>query len=50
MDIKPIHCEVDYLSALKEIDVLMPGAKHKAPGTPDGDRFDILSHLLKTTK
>ena len=42
MDIKPIHSEVDYLSALKEIENLMEAI----PGTPEADRLDILVTLV----
>jgi hypothetical protein len=38
MEIKPIRTEADYEAALKEVDRLW-GAK---PGTPDGDRFEVL--------
>jgi HTH-type transcriptional regulator/antitoxin HigA len=43
MDIKPIHSEVDYQAALKEIENLM----ESMPGTPEGDRLDILVTLVE---
>jgi HTH-type transcriptional regulator / antitoxin HigA len=43
MDIKPIRTEADYEAALKEIENLW-GAE---PGTPDGDRFEVLFTLVE---
>jgi HTH-type transcriptional regulator/antitoxin HigA len=45
MDIKvrPIHNEADYEAALAEIDNLMDAI----PGTPDGDRLDVLVTLVE---
>ena len=43
MNIRPIKTENDYDDALAEIDRLM-GA---APGTPDGDRLEVLVTLLE---
>lgn len=40
--IKPIKTEADYDAALAEIDVLMDAS----PGTPEGDRLDILVTLV----
>ena len=45
MDIYPIHTEADYRTALKEISGLMNS--DPAPGTPDGDRLDILATLVQ---
>ena len=42
MDIKPIRTEADYEAALKEVERLW-GAE---PGTPDGDRFEVLFTLV----
>lgn len=45
MDIKPIRTHADHRRALKEISALMktdPG-----PGTPEGDRLDILATLVQ---
>ncbi len=44
MDIKPIRNEADYEAALKEVDQLW-GAE---PGTPDGDRFEVLFTLVES--
>ena len=43
MDIKPIRSEADYQAALKEIDKLIVSQ----PGTPDGDRMDVLVTLVE---
>lgn len=44
MDIKPIRTEADYDAALKEVERLW-GAE---PGTPDGDRFEVLFTLVES--
>jgi HTH-type transcriptional regulator / antitoxin HigA len=43
MDVRPIRSDVDLESALAEIDRLMDAE----PGTPDGDRLDILATLAE---
>ena len=43
MDIKPIRTAKDHSWALREIEGLWNKAK---PGTPDGDRFEVLSALV----
>ncbi len=43
MDIKPIKSEADYEAALNQIDRLMDAE----PGTPDGDRLDVLATLVE---
>jgi HTH-type transcriptional regulator/antitoxin HigA len=43
MEIKPIRTEADYGTALNEVERLW-GAE---PGTPDGDRFEILFTLVE---
>jgi HTH-type transcriptional regulator/antitoxin HigA len=43
MEIKPIKTEKDYNAALKEVENLF----HAEPGTPDGDRLDVLSTLIE---
>ena len=43
MEIRPIHTESDHESALKEIENLM----ESMPGTPKGDRLDILVTLVE---
>lgn len=43
MNIRPIRTDADYRSALKEIEGLM-GAR---PGTPRGDRLDVLVTLVE---
>lgn len=45
MDIRPIHTEADHNATLKEISFLMES--DPAPGTPDGDRLDILVTLVQ---
>lgn len=42
MEIKPIRSEVDHQAALKEIENLL----ESLPGTPDGDRLDVLITLV----
>jgi HTH-type transcriptional regulator / antitoxin HigA len=42
MDIKPIKTQSDYKKALKIIDSLFDAK----PGTPDGDRLDVLTTLV----
>ncbi len=43
MEIKPIRTEADYEAALKEVERLW-GSE---PGTPDGDRFEVLFTLVE---
>ncbi len=43
MEIKPIRTEADYEEALKEVERLW-GAE---PGTPEGDRFEVLFTLVE---
>ena len=43
MDIKPIKSEADYQETLAEIDRLFDAQ----PGTPDGDRLDVLVTLVE---
>ncbi len=45
MEIRPIHTQADYKSALKEISRLMESDPDI--GTPDGDRLDILATLVQ---
>lgn len=42
MDIRPIHNDSDHEAALQEVERLW-GA---APGTPDGDRLEVLATLI----
>lgn len=43
MEIKPVKTEDDYRAALKEIEKLMS----TQPGTPEGDRLDVLVTLVE---
>jgi HTH-type transcriptional regulator/antitoxin HigA len=43
MEIKPIRTEADYEAALAEVEQLW-GSE---PGTPDGDRFEVLFTLVE---
>ena len=43
MEIKPIRTEADYEAALSEVERLW-GSE---PGTPDGDRFEVLFTLVE---
>lgn len=45
MNTSIIETEVDYRAALKEIAALMDA--DPAPGTPDGDRLDIIVTLVQ---
>lgn len=45
MDIRPIHTEADYEATLKAISALMEADPD--PGTPEGDRLDILTTLVQ---
>jgi HTH-type transcriptional regulator/antitoxin HigA len=45
MDIRPLHTEDDYKAALATVSELVDA--DPAPGTPDGDRLDILSILVE---
>lgn len=45
MEIRPIRSEADYKMALKDISRLMESDPE--PGTPDGDRLDILATLVQ---
>lgn len=43
MDIRPIRTEADYRTALGEVERLWEAA----PGTPDGDRVEVLATLIE---
>ena len=45
MDVKPLHNEQDYDWAIREVSRYFE--VEPAPGTPDGDRFEVLSSLIK---
>jgi HTH-type transcriptional regulator/antitoxin HigA len=45
MDIKPIRTSADYRAALREVSALVD--RDPAPGTPDGDRLDVLATLVE---
>lgn len=45
MDIRPIHTQADHNATLKEISALMENDPE--PGSPDGDRLDILVTLVQ---
>lgn len=45
MDIKPIRSEQDYRETLREVSCFFDDEPE--PGTPDGDRFEILLTLLE---
>jgi HTH-type transcriptional regulator/antitoxin HigA len=45
MDVKPLHNEQDYDWAIREITGYF--AAEPALGTPEGDRFEVLSSLIK---
>lgn len=43
MDVKPIRTEEDYRAALREVEGLMTAE----PGTPAGERLDVLATLVE---
>jgi len=45
MDVRPLHNEQDYDWAIREITRYFEA--EPAPGTADGDRFEVLSTLIK---
>ncbi|MBP7203359.1 MAG: transcriptional regulator [Propionivibrio sp.] len=45
MDIRPIHTESDYKAALREVSDYFDS--EPAPGTPEGDRFEVLLTLVE---
>ena len=45
MELKPIRTEQDYSAALSEVSAFFD--KEPEPGTPDGDRFEILMMLIE---
>ena len=45
MDIRPIRTEEDYKAALREVSAYFDN--EPIPGTPDGDRFEILLTLVE---
>jgi HTH-type transcriptional regulator/antitoxin HigA len=46
MDIRPIHNEDDYRAAMREISAFFD--HEPEPGSPDGDRFEILLTLAES--
>ena len=45
MNIRPIHTHADYKAALKDVSALID--RDPAPGTPQGDRLDVLTTLIQ---
>lgn len=45
MDIRPIRTEADYRAALAEVAPMFD--REPEPGTPEGDRFDVLVTLIE---
>lgn len=45
MEIRPIHSEDDYKNALREVSAYFDSEPE--PGTPDGDRFEVLLTLVE---
>ena len=45
MNIRPIHSKADYKAAIKEVSALVD--RDPAPGTPQGDRLDVLTTLVQ---
>ena len=46
MEIRPIHTEADYKAALHEVSAFFDSEPE--PGTPDGDRFEVLLVLVES--
>lgn len=46
MEIRPIRTEADYKSALSEVSAYFDSDPE--PGTPDGDRFEVLLALVES--
>ncbi|MDZ4254049.1 MAG: transcriptional regulator [Sulfuritalea sp.] len=46
MEIRPIHTEADYKAALREVSAYFDSEPE--PGTPDGDRFEVLLALVES--
>lgn len=42
--VRPVKTEADYTAALAELEQMM---EHVTPGTPEGDRFDLLVTLVE---
>ena len=45
MDIRPIRTDQDYRAALKDVSALFD--HEPEPGTPEGDRFDVMVTLIE---
>jgi HTH-type transcriptional regulator / antitoxin HigA len=45
MEIRPIHTKADYKAALKMVSTLVDA--DPKPGTPDGDRLEVLGTLVE---
>ena len=45
MEIRPIHTEADYKAALHEVSAYFENEPE--PGSPDGDRFEVLLTLVE---
>lgn len=45
MEIRPIHTEADHKAALRQLPAYFDNEPE--PGTPDGDRFEVLLTLVE---
>jgi len=45
MEIRPIHTEADYKAALHKVSAYFENEPE--PGSPDGDRFEVLLTLVE---
>ena len=45
MEIRPIHTDADYRAVLREVSAYFENEPE--PGTPDGDRFEVLVTLVE---
>jgi len=45
MEIRPIHTEIDYKAVMREVSAYFDNEPE--PGSPDGDRFEVLLTLVE---
>lgn len=48
MEIRPIHTDADYRAVLPEVPAYFDNEPE--PGTPEGDRFEVLMTLLEANE
>jgi HTH-type transcriptional regulator/antitoxin HigA len=45
--VRPVRSAADHRAVLAEIETLMHAGMHAGPGTPEGDRLDVLATLVE---